>query len=85
MIGSCLPAAFFCLLITFANSLDADQDRQNVGPDLDPTCLTLLTVFLKELFESVDFGSRLQRACESFQLTKSSCVVDTGKSQTQRL
>ena len=32
----------FCgLLITFANSLDPDQDRQNVGPDLDPNCLTL--------------------------------------------
>ena len=27
----------FChLLITFANSLDPDQDRKNVGPDLDP-------------------------------------------------
>ena len=23
-----------------AISLDADQDRQNVGPDLDPNCLT---------------------------------------------
>ena len=66
MIGSCLPAAFFCLLITFANSLDADQDRQNVGPDLDPNCLTLLTVFLKELFDSVGFGSGLQSACKSF-------------------
>ena len=29
-----------CLLITFANSLDPDQARQNVGPDLDPHCLT---------------------------------------------
>ena len=28
------------LLITFANSLDPDQDRQNVGPDLDPNRLT---------------------------------------------
>ena len=28
-----------CLLITFANSLDPDQARQNVGPDLDPNCL----------------------------------------------
>ena len=28
------------LLITFANSLDPDQDRQNVGPDLDPNYLT---------------------------------------------
>ena len=32
----------FChLLITFANSLDPDQDRQNVGPDLDLNRLTL--------------------------------------------
>ena len=32
----------FCrLLITFANSLDPDQARQNVRPDLDPNCLTL--------------------------------------------
>ena len=28
------------LLITFANSLEPDQARQNVGPDLDPNCLT---------------------------------------------
>ena len=28
---------FCCLLITFANSLDPDEARQNVGPDLDPT------------------------------------------------
>ena len=36
-----LPASSdFChLLITFANSLDSDQARQNVGPDLDPNCL----------------------------------------------
>ena len=32
---------FCCLLITFANSLDPDQDQQNVGSDLDPICLTL--------------------------------------------
>ena len=31
---------FCCLLITFANSLDPDQARQNVGPDLDSNCLT---------------------------------------------
>ena len=29
------------LLITIANSLDPDQNRQNVGADLDPNCLTL--------------------------------------------
>ena len=27
-------------LITFPNSLDPDQDRQNVGPDLNPNRLT---------------------------------------------
>ena len=32
---------FCCLLITFANSLDPDQDRQNVGPDLGLNRLTL--------------------------------------------
>ena len=31
---------FCCLLITFANSLDLDQARQIVGPDLYPNCLT---------------------------------------------
>ena len=29
------------LLITFANRLDPDQAQQNIGPDLDPICLTL--------------------------------------------
>ena len=42
--------ANFChLLITFANSLDPDEDRQKVGPDLGPNCLTLI-VILKEFF-----------------------------------
>ena len=32
----------FCQTVwTFANSLDPDQARQNVGPDLDSNCLTL--------------------------------------------
>ena len=32
----------FChLLITFANSLGPDHTQQNIGPDLDPNCLTL--------------------------------------------
>ena len=35
----------FChLLITFANSLDPDQVRQNVGPGLHTNCLTLLSI-----------------------------------------
>ena len=28
-------------LLTFENSLDPCQARQNVGPDLDPNCSTL--------------------------------------------
>ena len=36
-----IPYDFCHLLITFANSLDPDQDRQNISPDLDPNCLTL--------------------------------------------
>ena len=32
---------FSRLLIIFVNSLDPDQDRPNVGPDLDPNYLTL--------------------------------------------
>ena len=36
-----LLAAICRLLITLANSLDPDQDRQNIGSDLDSNCLTL--------------------------------------------
>ena len=36
-----LLSTHFRLLIIFANSLDPDQARQKVGPDLDPICLTL--------------------------------------------
>ena len=41
-----------CLLITFANSLDPDQDKSNVGSDLD----TL--IMLKEFFENVNFEKK---------------------------
>ena len=38
--------SLFCpLQITFSNSLDPDQAEQNVGPDLDPNCLTLKRSF----------------------------------------
>ena len=47
------------LLITFANSLDPDQARHSVGPDLSPNCLTLM-VFLKEFFKKVDFEKNQQ-------------------------
>ena len=51
-----------CLLVTSAvncfltNSLDPDQARQNVGPDQDPNCLTLM-VFLKEFW--IDWKSEI--------------------------
>ena len=32
---------FCCMMITFANSLDPDQDRQNIDSDMDPNRLTL--------------------------------------------
>ena len=41
MLTLSLLAATCCLLLTFANGLDPDQDGQNVGPDLDPNRLTL--------------------------------------------
>ena len=52
------------LLITFANSLELDQARQNVGPDQDPNCFDTLMVFLKEFLKKVDFEkiSRRQKA-----------------------
>ena len=41
---------FSCLLINFANSLGPYQNLQNVGPDLDPTFVTLIVIviFYKE-------------------------------------
>ena len=40
-LNSFLASGDFCsTLITFANSLDPDQDQQNAGPDLDQNCLT---------------------------------------------
>ena len=42
IINSFLASSYFRhLLITFANSLDPDQDR-HVGPDLGPNRLTLM-------------------------------------------
>ena len=44
---------FCCLPITFANSLDLDLARQNVGSELDPNCLTLM-IFLTDIIEKVN-------------------------------
>ena len=55
----------FChLLLTFANSLDPEQDRQNVCPDLDldlnRSTLSLVIMSLKDFFEKVDFEKNQQ-------------------------
>ena len=40
-VNSFLANGDFChWLIGYANSLDPDQDGQNIGPDLDPNRLT---------------------------------------------
>ena len=43
------------MLITFANSLDPDQDQWNIGPDLGSKLFDTLIVFLKEFLEKVNF------------------------------
>ena len=56
------PLDEFChLLITFANSLDPDQVWQNVGPDLDPNCLTLWWHSWKIFFEKANFEKRIHK------------------------
>ena len=43
--NSFLAAGAICRVLTnFANSLDPEQDRQNVGPDLDPNPFDTLIV-----------------------------------------
>ena len=55
LLNSFLASGYICrLLITFENRLDPDQDRQNVGPDLDPNRLTLI-VLLKDFFKKDHF------------------------------
>ena len=54
----------------FANSLDPDQARQNVGPDLDPNSLILLLVFLKEFFKKVDFENDQQMTNETCKISQ---------------
>ena len=46
----CMLAVTCCLLIALANSLDHDQDQQNIDPPFDT-----LIVFLKEIYEKVNF------------------------------
>ena len=64
LITICLPVPS---ADNFANSLDPDQARHFVWPDLDPNCLTLM-VFLKEVFVKVDFEEKQQTAKKQAKL-----------------
>ena len=58
----------FChLLITFANSLDQDQARQNEGPDLDPNCLTHWWYSWKIFFFEKDNFKKVHRWRKTMQ------------------
>ena len=46
------------MLITFANSLNPDQDRHSVSPDLDPKWFDTLIVFLKQFFQNINFEKK---------------------------
>ena len=53
-------STFSHLLLTFANSLDPEEDRQNVCSDLDLNrwTLNLVIMSLKDFFEKVDFEKK---------------------------
>ena len=59
-------------LITSANSLDPDQDQQNVGPGLDPNLLPLNSA-PEGIFEKVNFednkSTKYYPACKSKEST----------------
>ena len=52
-------------MITFANSLDPDQARQNVKPDPDPNFLTP-----RWFLEKVDFEKKNQQTTKSMKITQ---------------
>ena len=71
--NSFLACGDFChMLITFANSLDPDQDRRNVGPDLDPNCLTLWWCSWKNFMKKVilKICSRRHKIMKNFPACK---------------
>ena len=59
-------------LIAFANSLDQNQARQNVGPDLDPNCLTFWwyswQIFLKKFI--LEKNPDYKKECKIIQHAK---------------
>ena len=74
--NSFLTSYDFChLLITFANSLDTDQPRHDVRPDLDPNCLTLM-LFTKEYLERSDVEKYLQTTKKKNMKNYPACKVN---------
>ena len=55
------------LLIAFANNLDPDQARQNVGPDLDPNSLILC--ISERFFQKVGFEKKITRRQKTCKVT----------------
>ena len=60
--------------MNFANSLKVDQTQPNMGPDLDPNCLSTQMVLLKDFFKRSDFEKKDQNinkktACKELKQT----------------
>ena len=62
-----LTLSMMGLTIIFANSLDPDQGRQKVGPDLDPKRLTPLIVVMKDSYEKINY----KKSADEDKITKS--------------
>ena len=76
-VNSYLASGDFCrLLITFANSLDPDQDQQNVCLDLDPNHLTHLQCSWNNFLEKFILKKSQQMTTETWKITQYSktCV-----------
>ena len=59
--NSLLASGNFChLLLTFANSLDPDQAPKNVGPDLDPNCMTPWWYWKRSSIQRVKYGTLIK-------------------------
>ena len=58
-------------VLTFANSLDPDNDRHNVGLDQDPNCLALLLCSPKSRIKqkSVDDNKNMRHSSANKELT----------------
>ena len=68
----CMLAVTCCLLIALANSLDHDQDEQNIDPPFDT-----LIVFLKEIYENSEQNKCMENypACKELNLKMSQAIL----------